>query len=115
MGRLPSGDSATRNRLNALVKDGELERVPGIGRRPSFYYLPVSNACDDLVEQKMLRCAESKHLDEDHQILLLLQAQRKEKQQQIEVLQKALSVVDQDIETISRTIRLKVQLASDTS
>jgi predicted ArsR family transcriptional regulator len=46
MDEVSAGDSAVRQRLNHLVDLGHIECWTGSGRRPSYYFLPKTNASE---------------------------------------------------------------------
>ncbi|MBF2089426.1 MAG: hypothetical protein IGR80_04020 [Synechococcales cyanobacterium K44_A2020_017] len=96
---VPAGESAVRNRLNALVESGQLDCLPGSGRRPSYYFLPSSKPS----LQKVSVHYHDKAIMTDEELLEHLQHEELDLLEQIEVVRR-------DREALERVIELKRNL-----
>lgn len=97
------GESAIRDRLNALVESGCLECLPGAGRRPTFYYLPERFQPDqDLDDQALLKLLRQDKDAKSHKV--------SELQEKLDAAKAEVQSVDDDIQALERVIAAKARV-----
>lgn len=108
--KIPSSESAIRNRLNRLVELGKLDCLPGSGRRPSFYSL-VNQKEDNQNDEIGLSLPNQQMIQGLEQMIQMLKSQREDVHQQLSKLQQTLTEIEANIEAIEKTILVSKQLS----